>query len=97
MIEEHSMRKDASSTAADGTMFERYHTQFYRERELRTMRPIIGIPCFAAARAGTGRQIYGCNQAYVRAVGRAARRCSFHQWMTRRALPPSARSWMGCC
>ncbi len=65
------MRKDASSTAADGTMFERYHTQFYRERELRTMRPIIGIPCFAAARAGTGRQIYGCNQAYVRAVVRA--------------------------
>lgn len=35
------------------------------------MRPIIGIPCFAAKHAGTRRPIYGNNQAYVRAVERA--------------------------
>lgn len=35
------------------------------------MRPIIGIPCFTAKRAGTQRPIYGNNQAYVRAVERA--------------------------
>lgn len=35
------------------------------------MRPIIGIPCFAAERAGTRRPIYGNNQAYVRAVEQA--------------------------
>lgn len=32
------------------------------------MRPLIGIPCFAAERAGTHRPIYGNNQSYVRAV-----------------------------
>lgn len=36
--------------------------------EQATMRPLIGIPCFAAERAGTGRPIYGNNQAYVRAI-----------------------------
>lgn len=35
------------------------------------MRPVIGIPCFTAKRAGTQRPIYGNNQAYVRAVERA--------------------------
>lgn len=35
------------------------------------MRPIIGIPCFAAERAGTRRPIFGNNQAYVRAVEQA--------------------------
>lgn len=35
------------------------------------MRPIIGIPCFAAERAGTRRPIFGNNQAYVRAIERA--------------------------
>jgi len=35
------------------------------------MRPIIGIPCFAAERAGTRRPIYGNNQAYVRAIEQA--------------------------
>jgi putative glutamine amidotransferase len=35
------------------------------------MRPLIGIPCFAAERAGTNRPIYGNNQAYVRAIERA--------------------------
>lgn len=35
------------------------------------MRPVIGIPCFAAERAGTRRPIYGNNQSYVRAVERA--------------------------
>lgn len=32
------------------------------------MRPLIGIPCFAAERAGSLRPIYGNNQSYVRAV-----------------------------
>src|SRR5258705_3464430 len=35
------------------------------------MRPLVGIPCFAAERAGTLRPIYGNNQAYVRAIERA--------------------------
>ncbi len=35
------------------------------------MRPVVGIPCFAAERAGTLRPIYGNNQAYVRAIERA--------------------------
>ncbi|HLZ22525.1 MAG TPA: gamma-glutamyl-gamma-aminobutyrate hydrolase family protein [Ktedonobacterales bacterium] len=35
------------------------------------MRPIIGIPCFAAERAGTLRPIFGNNQAYVRAIEQA--------------------------
>src|SRR5260370_13184028 len=35
------------------------------------MRPLVGIPCFAAERAGTRRPIYGNNQAYVRAIERA--------------------------
>lgn len=35
------------------------------------MRPLIGIPCFAAERAGTHRPIYGNNQSYVRAVEQA--------------------------
>lgn len=35
------------------------------------MRPVIGIPCFAAERAGTLRLIYGNNQSYVNAVKRA--------------------------
>lgn len=35
------------------------------------MRPVIGIPCFTAKRAGTRRPIFGNNQTYVRAVERA--------------------------
>lgn len=35
------------------------------------MRPIIGIPCFAAERAGTRRPIFGNNQTYVCAVEQA--------------------------
>jgi len=35
------------------------------------MRPLIGIPCFAAERAGTLRPIFGNNQAYARAIERA--------------------------
>lgn len=35
------------------------------------MRPVIGIPCFAAKRAVTRRPIYGNNQAYVRTVEHA--------------------------
>lgn len=35
------------------------------------MRPIIGIPCFAAERAGTRRPIFGNNQTYVRAIEQA--------------------------
>lgn len=35
------------------------------------MRPIIGIPCFAAERAGTWRPIFGNNQTYVRAIEQA--------------------------
>lgn len=35
------------------------------------MRPLIGIPCFAAERAGTHRPIYGNNQTYVHALERA--------------------------
>lgn len=35
------------------------------------MRPVIGIPCFAAERAGTNRPIYGNNQSYIRAVDEA--------------------------
>lgn len=35
------------------------------------MRPLIGIPCFAAERAGTHRPIYGNNQTYVHAVEQA--------------------------
>lgn len=35
------------------------------------MRPLIGIPCFAAERAGSLRPIYGNNQAYVTAIEQA--------------------------
>ncbi|MGH2515320.1 MAG: gamma-glutamyl-gamma-aminobutyrate hydrolase family protein [Ktedonobacterales bacterium] len=35
------------------------------------MRPLIGIPCFAAERAGTRRPIFGNNQAYIIAVEQA--------------------------
>lgn len=35
------------------------------------MRPIIGIPCFAAERAGNRRPLFGNNQTYVRAVEQA--------------------------
>ncbi len=35
------------------------------------MQPIIGIPCYTAQRADSGRPMYGNNRAYVRAVERA--------------------------
>ncbi|MFI5272815.1 MAG: gamma-glutamyl-gamma-aminobutyrate hydrolase family protein [Ktedonobacterales bacterium] len=35
------------------------------------MHPIIGIPCYAAERAGTQRPLYGNNQSYIQAVLRA--------------------------
>ena len=35
------------------------------------MRPVIGIPCFSAERAGSRRPIFGNNQAYVRAIEQA--------------------------
>ena len=35
------------------------------------MHPIIGIPCYSAARADTARPLYGNNQSYVQAVLRA--------------------------
>lgn len=35
------------------------------------MRPLIGIPCYSAKRAGTLRPIYATNQAYVRAIEEA--------------------------
>jgi putative glutamine amidotransferase len=35
------------------------------------MRPLIGMPCFAAKRAGTLRPIYAANQAYVQAIEEA--------------------------
>ena len=34
-------------------------------------RPLIGIPCFAAERAGTNRPIYGNNRAYIHAIEHA--------------------------
>ena len=35
------------------------------------MRPVIGIPCYAAERAGNNRPLFGNNRAYVQAVLRA--------------------------
>jgi putative glutamine amidotransferase len=35
------------------------------------MRPVIGIPCYAAERAGNNRPIFGNNRSYVQAVLRA--------------------------
>lgn len=35
------------------------------------MQPMIGIPCYTAQRADSGRPMYGNNRAYVRAVERA--------------------------
>jgi putative glutamine amidotransferase len=39
--------------------------------EVKTMQPIIGIPCFPMVRGDTGRPIYASNQAYVQAVRHA--------------------------